>query len=156
MKHLILIWIIVLAWFTANVTADTIYKWTDAQGVQRFSNEPPPDSVKTFDTIKSVNPPTQTQEPERQRRSSYDSMVESASSQADQLRKQRVSRENAAEINRQEVANQQRKAEIESKRRELEGEIAEIQKRAVSPTYPKGMKEAQIQKIQEQIDQLEK
>ena len=136
------------------VQADTIYSWTDDQGVQRFSNEPPTEGVE-YKTFQSQSTQAQTQPSENQRRPSYDEMVQKASEQSRQLEQQRKAEaaERAREAKRQ--AEAQRKEKIRARRRQLEDRIKSIKNRALGPHFTQGMKEAQIEEIKKQIEALE-
>ena len=131
--------------------ADTIYTWTDHDGTQHYSNTPPPEDIKQFKVLES----TETSENSPARRPGYDRMVQQSTAEAERLEQQRRDREKVLENERKRADRIRRKAQIESKRQELEQKIEAIQKRAVSPSFPQGMKAAQIQHIQNQIKQLE-
>jgi hypothetical protein len=139
----------------ANVSSDTIYSWTDNKGVQQYSNEPPPEGVKNFKTIDSQAIPPNSPEASDQRRPSYDQMVRQASQAADQMELQRKAQAAARAAERKRLAEERRKAKIQAERSRLLKQIEAIKNRAVSRTYPMGMKEAQIDKIKKQIDALE-
>ncbi|MGD8846667.1 MAG: hypothetical protein PVI54_14195, partial [Desulfobacteraceae bacterium] len=95
-------------------------------------------------------------EPDDKRRSDYDQMVEQASREADAAREKR--RKEAAEkaAEKERLLEEQRKERIKAERKQLEEQIEAIKRRAVSPTYPNGMKQAQINALVEKINQLEK
>jgi hypothetical protein len=42
---------VVLLFWVVNSYADRLYTWTDAEGVTHITQEPPPDTAKTVDTI---------------------------------------------------------------------------------------------------------
>jgi hypothetical protein len=139
-----------------TVGAETIYTWKDKDGVMRFSNGSPPEDVKEYKIVESTPPNSSTVEPNDSRRSNYDKMVEQASREADAARKKRIKEaaEKAAEKER--LLEEQRKERIKAERKQLEEQIKAIKRRAVSPTYPNGMKQAQINALVEKIKQLEK
>jgi hypothetical protein len=138
----------------SNATSDTIYTWTDAKGIQRFSNTPP-QGVENYKQIESQAVRPDSPEASDQRRSSYDQMVQHATEEYRQLDQQRRAKEAARIAKEKRLAEKRRQAKIESERRRLLEQIEAIKNRAVSPTYPQGMKQAQIDKIQKQIDALE-
>jgi hypothetical protein len=71
------------------------------------------------------------------------------------MEQQRRDREAHARRLKQKAAEERRKAEIQARRAELEKQIKAVKRRAVSPTYSQGMKNARIRELQQQIDQLE-
>ncbi len=138
-----------------TVSADTIYSWSDEQGVQRFSNRPPPEGIENFQTFESQASPPQTRSPDNERRSSYDQMVQQASDEARQLESRREAEAAARAEEEKRLAEAQRKEKIQAQRSLLEQQIESINKRALGPTYTQGMKQAQIDKIKKQIEALE-
>ncbi len=129
--------------------AETIYTWTDAEGTKRFSNSPPPEGVKTFQK-QTVRPSDDATQSPGQRRSSFDRMVENATAESNQLEQRRQAAKAAAQ---QREAEMEQKQQDDARRKHLEEQIEAIRKRGLSPTYSKGMRDAQIKKIQQQIDQ---
>lgn len=139
----------------AIVSADTIYTWTDEQGVKRFSNHAPPEGIENFQTLESQPLPSQTPNAADERRSSYDQMVKQASDEAQQLERQREAEAAARAEENKRLAEAQRNEKIEAQRSQLEQQIESINKRALGPTFTQGMKQAQIDKIKKQIQALE-
>ena len=137
------------------VSADSIYTWTDENGVQRFSNDPP-SGVENYQRIESQGIRPDSPEADDKRRSSYDQMVQQALHDTQQMEQQGKAEEAARAAEEKRLAEQRRQAEIQSERNRLLQQIEAIKNRAVSPTFPMGMKQAQIDKIQKQIDALEK
>ena len=84
--------------------ADTIYTWTDQNGAQRYSNEPPPEHVKAFKRIETPTAPANTPMPGSRRRPGYDRMVEKSASEADQLERQRQLKDSATESEKRRMA----------------------------------------------------
>jgi hypothetical protein len=140
----------------ANVSSDTIYTWTDANGVQRFSSDPPPEGVGNYQQIESEDVPADSTDASDRRRPSYDRMVQQALQEARQLEQQRNAEAAARAAEEKRIAEERRQAKIQAERSRLLQQIEAIKIRAVSPTYPPGMKQAQIDKIMKQIDTLEK
>ena len=139
----------------ATVSADTIYRWTDEQGVQRFSNAPPPEGIENFQTFESQASAAQSPKAADERRSSYDQMVKQASDEARQLERQREADAAARAEEKKRQAEARRKEKIQAQRSLLEQQIESINKRALGPTYTQGMKKAQIDKIKKKIEMLE-
>jgi len=155
MKSAIAIIILLCAGVIPAAYGDTVYTWTDHDGTQRYSNAPPPEGVTQFKRIETPETPENTPGTGSKRRPGYDRMVEKSATEADRLEQQRKYREKAMQEKKRRMAESRRKSQIQSQRQKLEDTIATIKKRAVSPTYPQGMKEAQIREIQKQIKQLE-
>jgi hypothetical protein len=155
MKTIMVLSITLSLLLVATVSADTIYGWTDEQGVQRFSNDPPPEGIENFEKFDSQTPPSQYEKDAHERRSSYDQMVQKASVEKQQLEHQREAEAAAQAAEKKRIAEAQRKEKIQSERNRLDQQIEAINKRALGPTYTQGMKQAQIDRIKKQIDALE-
>lgn len=150
-----IIFISLTAWLVLlgnTVLADTIYTWTDADGVKRYSNSQPPENAENVQKIQEVQYDDGGADRNRQE---YDRMVKDASREADrQLEEQaRKKARQAAAKQRQEEA--QKAQHIDEERAKLMKEIAAIQNRGYSTTFTKGMKDNLIKEVQEKIDQLE-
>ncbi len=155
MKTIMALIIAISALFAAVVPADTIYRWTDEQGVQRFSNDPPPEGIEKFKKSETQASPPQNRSTVEERRPGYDQMVRQASAEARQLEHQRKAEAAAEASEKKRLAEAQRKQKIQAERNLLEQQIEAIKNRALSPTFPPGMKQAQIDKIKKQIEALE-
>ncbi len=147
----------IIVWLMAAAPsgAGTIYTWTDKDGNKRFSNEPPPEGVTEYQVQTMPSSATSAETPGQNRRPEYDRMVEEAKAERRQLEQERKAAEAAKAAERKRQAELERQSRIDAQRKELEREIEAIRNRALSPTFSKGMQEAQIKAIQEQIDQLE-
>lgn len=156
MKKTILLILVVSLVLPLTIGSETIYTWKDKDGVMRFSNGSPPEDVKEYKIVESAPPSSNALEPDDKHRSSYDQMVEQASKEADasQEKRKKEAAENAAE--RERVLEEQRNARIKAEREQLEAQIEAIKRRAVSPTFPNGMKQAQIDALNKKIEALEK
>jgi hypothetical protein len=139
----------------ANSSSKTIYSWTDENGVQRFSDHSPPEGVANFKQFESPSIPPDSPEATDERRPSYDQMVRRASQNAQRMEQQRKAEAAARAAEEKRLAEKRRQAKIKAERNRLLQQIEAIRNRALSPTFPQGMKEAQIDKIQKQIDALE-
>lgn len=143
-----------LSFLFVNVgLAGTIYTWTDADGVRRYSNAQPPEGAENVQTIDEVQSKQHNTEQVRQE---YDRMVEEASQEADrhfeeQAEKQAKARE-AARQREQEKHRQQ----LEQKRQELQQELESIRNRGLSTTFSAGQKEYLMKQVQDQIDRIDK
>lgn len=145
---------IALLWHPITVYADTIYSWKGKDGTLKFSDEPPPEDVTEYQTTVSDVTGGSDQAPGNERRSSYDIMVQKATRESDQLRKERQERAATQAAEKERVAEEKRKARIAAERKRLEQQIEAIKGRAVSPTYPNGMKQAQINALKKEIEKL--
>jgi len=91
-----------------------------------------------------------------QRRTSYDQMVESTVRETNAAEAKREEEEAARTAEKALQAEKQRQASIQVERVRLKQQIETIKNRAVSPTYPNGMKQAQIEAITREIEKLAK
>ena len=151
----IMVLVLAIGVFSAtNATSGTVYTWTDANGVQRFSNDPP-DNVENYQRIESEDVRPDSPQSSDKRRSGYDRMVDQAVQESRRLEQERKAKEAAQAEEEKRLAEEHRQEKIKAERSRLLEQIEAIKNRAVSPTYPLGMKQAQINKIMKQIDALE-
>jgi len=145
---LILIFLIAL-----TAQAETLYKWVDEKGVQRFSNQPPPEDVDSYETIEGVPESDSSEQGERE---SYRSMMERV--EEENRRSQFLERQKAKERAQEEKrkVEAEREKRISGERQRLEQQIDAINKRALGPKFTEGMRRAQIEEIQKKIEALEK
>ena len=132
--------------------AGTIYTWTDADGVRRYSNTEPPEGVDGVEIIDEIQGDYSDDDSAR---SEYDRMVEKASQEADEhFAEQEKEKARAAEAEKQrrQAAQEDR---IAAERQKLQAEIDAIDARGLGPTFSAGQKAAMIKAIQEKIDRLE-
>jgi len=138
--------------FGSTVFADTIYTWTDADGVKRYSNSQPPEDVENVQTIQEI---PYDQRGDDQNRREYNRMVEDASNSADRhFEEQADKKAQETEARRQQQLEAQARR-IEQERAKLQKEIDDIQGRGLSPTFSAGQKAYLIKQVQERINQLE-
>lgn len=154
LKIILAVTMVALQWMPYSAFADTIYSWKGQDGTLRFSSEPPPEGVTEYQATSSqvtdaINPSS-----ENKRRPSYDAMVEKASQEADQSRQERLDREAAQAAEEKRIAEKKRQERIQTERKRLEKQIEAVKQRAVSPTYPNGMKQAQIEALTKKIEKL--
>lgn len=154
MKAIIVLALAIGLLSAANAASETIYTWTDANGVQRFSNDPP-ENINNYQRIETRDQRPDSPDAGNKRRDSYDRMVRQATQETRELEFERRAKEAARAAEEKRLAEERRQAEIKAERSRLMEQIQAIKNRAVSPTYPLGMKQAQIDKIQKQIDTLE-
>lgn len=135
-----------------TVVADTIFTWTDADGVKRFSNSQPPEDVENVQTIREIQADPDGADRNRQE---FERMAEQAGREADRhFEEQAEKKARAAEAERQQQLDAlDRKIEVERAR--LQQEIAAIDGRGLGPNFTTGMKDNLIGQIQEKIDRLE-
>ncbi|MEJ2660873.1 MAG: DUF4124 domain-containing protein [Desulfobacteraceae bacterium] len=154
MKTIIVLALAIGLLSATNASSD-IYTWTDDNGVQRFGNDPP-ENVENYQRIESKDVRPDSSDASDKRRSSYDRMVEQANQETRRLNQESRAKEAARVAEEKRLEEQRRQAKIKVERERLLDQIEAIKNRAVSPTYPPGMKQAQIDKIQKQINALEK
>ena len=155
MKAIGLISVCLLLCLATPAAAGTIYSWTDADGKQRFSDQPPPDTVKEFKTIQTAPGASGQSNSPAERRSSYDQMVEDARQESRQTEQKRREEAEARALQEKREAEAQRKARTEPERQRIKKEIQELEKRGLSPTFSQGMKQARIEKLREQLKKLD-
>lgn len=132
------------------VNADTIYTWTDEEGVRRFSDQPPAEAADV-QTI-AAEPPASA---DPGARDSYLRMLEEAEQDRRRLEAQREQEAAEAASKAEEEARARRQARIDAERERLQRQIDELNKRMLGPYFSQGMRQAQIDAIQEKIDALE-
>ena len=156
MKAIRLISICLLLCLAPPAAAGTIFSWVDADGEQRFSDQPPPNTVKEFKTIQTAPNASDPLNSPTERRSSYDQMVENARQESQQTEQKRREEAEARALQEKREAEAQHKARTEPERQRINKKIQELEKRALSPTFSLGMKQAQIAKLRKQLKQLDK
>ena len=137
--------------FVPPAYADTIYIWTDENGVKHYSNSQPPEDVDQVNTIEGIQYDDTS---DKQYREAYDRMVNDAAREADRHFEENAQKEAQrieAERQKEQDAYNQR---IAAERARLLKEIEELKSRGYGPTFTKGMQDNQIRRIQEQLDQL--
>ena len=108
--------------------ADNIYIWTDEKGVKRFSDQPPPVSVDTYETVEGAPAASGSQT-----RNDFEKMVEDVKQenrQAEIRREQEAAREKA-EAERK--AAEQKEARTAAERARLQQQIDQLNNRGLSP-----------------------
>lgn len=145
---------VVLSVLLANVVAaGTIYRWTDVDGVQRYSNAHPPEGAENVTTIDEVQGDQTSGDQIRQE---YDRMVEEASQEADRHFEEQAERKSKARQAAQQQKQENHTQQLEQKRQQLQKEIEAIQNRGLSRTFSEGQKEYLIKQIQDKIDQIDR
>jgi hypothetical protein len=155
MKKAALLIIISMLLIPSFPGAETIYTWKGRDGAKKFSNEPPPEDVKDYKTIETLDTETENPDSEGLRRSSFDQMVQQASKKADASNQRRIKETAEKAQEQQRIAQEKQTARRQAERKRLESQIEAIEGRAVSRTYPNGMKQAQIEALRKEIEKLE-
>jgi flagellar biosynthesis GTPase FlhF len=140
------------AMLVSGAMAGTIYTWTDADGVKRYSNAQPPEgaeNVKTIDEVQSR------QDDNSQIRQEYDRMVDEASQEADQHFEKQSEKKARARDTEKQRGKEQRNQQLEQERQKLLKEIDALRNRGLSATFSEGQREYLIKQIQDQIDQID-
>lgn len=132
--------------------AGTIYTWTDADGVKRYSNSQPPEYARDVQTIEEVDTSQQGDDLQRQE---FDRMAEEAGKEADRhFEEQAEKKAQEAEADRQQQLEDQNQR-IEEELSKLQKEIDDLKGRGLGPTFSAGMRDNQINLVQKKIDLLE-
>lgn len=132
--------------------AGTIYTWTDADGVKRYSNSQPPEDAQNVQTIDEVE--YDETEADSSRRE-FDRMVEEASEEADRHFDQQARQKARQDAKRERSQKEARAQQISEEKARLMNEIEAIQNRALGPNFTQGMRDNLVRQLQEKIDQLE-
>ena len=132
---------------------ESIYTWTDNNGVKRFSDRPPED-IKHHDTIRIPQEQSEYGKPAGDRRPEYDQMIENIRQEKQLTEQERIQAgaDRAAEEKRNEDVR--KKERIEAERRQLQEKIDDLKKRPVGRTYSQSLKNARIEEIEKQLDRL--
>jgi hypothetical protein len=99
MMRLLILLTLLWVWWADPVSAD-IYRWTDANGVMHFSNEPPPAGAKVLDKIEETP---------------YDANAD----------RERIKEERRYRIEREKLELEERKAELAVREREAQLKLEE-------------------------------
>ena len=142
--------------FAGISSAETVYFWTDENGVRHFSNTGAPDDVDDVGSVAgSVSPPATEEpgegpeEPMEQPPGANEQEATQADS-PDSGASPATAREQFENAQRDQVA---RKTEAE--RRRLQDEIAQIEGRSLSRTFTEGMRAARLDPLKEQLALLD-
>jgi len=125
---------------------DTIYIWTDKNGVNRFSDQPPTD-VEKFETVDGAAANTEVEN--RQGLQQMFDQVERENREAEQRRAEEAA---AAKAEAERKAQAAREARIKAERDRLQQQIDALDNRALSSTFTQGMRDNQIKALRKQID----
>lgn len=139
--------------FGSTLAYATIYTWTDANGVKRYSNSQPPENAKNVQTLEEThaNPGS-----EERNREAYDRMVQDASKSADRQFEQQAQKKAREEAARQKKQQKELAQRVARERERLQKKIDAIDGRGLGPTFTAGMKANLIKQVQDQIDRLER
>jgi len=144
---------VVMFWVCPCLAGESIYTWTDKNGVKRFSDRQP-DDVKHYDTIRISPDQSEFGAPAGDSRPEYDRMIENIR-QEKQLTEQehtQAGADRAAEEKRGEDAR--KKERIEAERKQLQEKIDDLKKRPTGRAYSQSLKNARIEEIEKQLDKL--
>lgn len=157
MRSITILLIIIFGFLlNSNSYADTIYSWTDKNGVKKFSNTSPEEDVEHFEVIEEMpllqtgNTNSQTgeeetgdggQEPEIENRTSVFSTIE-----------KQVQPQETENINRDEGLN----IKIQTEKKRLQEEIDRIDKLAVGKNFSLPRKNSMMKDLQDKLELLEK
>ncbi|MBI5063012.1 MAG: DUF4124 domain-containing protein [Desulfatitalea sp.] len=145
MRNCIIATLIVLL-LTIPAFGDTIYIWTDKNGVKRFSDQPPAD-VEKFETVQGEK--AGAQDENREGLQQMFNQVEQENREAEQRRAESEAERKAAAEHKAEA---EKEARIKAQRDRLQQQIDALNKRGLSSTFTQGMRDNQIQELRKQID----
>ena len=134
-------------------SAGTIYTWTDADGVRRYSNAQPPEGVENVRTLDEVEYEGGAEDDSRRRE--FERMVEEASEEADRHFDQQARQKARQDAQRKQSEKQARNQLTAEEKARLMNEIEALQNRALGPNFTQGMRENLIRQLREKLDQLE-
>ncbi len=121
MKQLLLLLTLLWVWWAYPVSAD-IYRWTDANGVMHFSNEPPPAGAKVLnkveETAHDADADRQRIEAERRYR------LEREKVELEGRKSELASRERAAQLNLEEANRRMQQAQQQQQQAQQQKEQA--------------------------------
>ncbi len=155
MKKAILSMIVLWLWAAPMSGAETIYTWTDSNGIQRYSTHQPPEGIRDYKKIESPTPSPEASKATEKSRDSYNRMVEEARQESKQRELKRKQEDAARTKKERQKAEAEKQARIQAQRELLEKQIEALENRALSPTYSSGMRQAQIDELRNQIKKLE-
>ncbi len=139
---------LIVLFSTGILNAQTVYEWTDENGVRHFSNTgAPPDAEAVGTTAEKVAPPA-VEEQEAQEAAGEENEVLSNAPPSGSP--SQTVRERAEEAQREQVAKR-----AEDERQRLQNEISQIEQRGLSRTFTEGMRANQLQPLREQLALLD-
>lgn len=143
--------IVICLIFAGGVGADSVYSWTDENGVRVFSDTPPDASVKDLTETEKI----ETDEAkEQQSKENYNRMVKQANQQSEE-EFEAVQEKNARiKAEQQENKDHALKQKIDAEMQRLEAEIVKIQSRGLGPNFTQGMKDNLTNQVQEKMAEL--
>lgn len=143
---------ITLLFVSSIALAGTIYTWTDADGVKRYSNSQPPEDAENVESVEEIQ---NDEQQANQQRQEYDTMVKEAGEDADRHFEEQAEKETQEAEEKRQAELAERTRQIIEEQARLSQEIADIENRALSPTYTMGMKNNQIEQLKKKIAELE-
>jgi Domain of unknown function (DUF4124) len=153
MRRITLLGLIGLSFLLVPMVVNaTIYTWTDANGVKRYSNSAPPEDARNVQKIDEIH---SDQNADERNREAYDRMVEDASRGADQQFEQQAEKKALEAGARQEQEKTEKAQRVERERDRLQKQIDAIEGRGLGPNFTAGMKANLVKQVQDRIDRLE-
>ena len=136
---------------TGMIHAETVYYWTDENGVRHFSNTGAPAEIDEVGTkAGQVSPPNPQEQVEQVEQEAAGQQEEALSEAPTPASSPPSVREQAEQAQRDRVS---RRAEEERQR--LQDEISQIEQRSLSRTFTEGMRATQLQPLKEQLALLD-
>ncbi|MCP4746535.1 MAG: DUF4124 domain-containing protein [Desulfobacteraceae bacterium] len=140
----------------SSALSETLYLWVDDAGVKHYTNHPPPEGAKLLEKKTQDTPETQQRRDTSIHRESFEHMADQAQEEFLKLDQERKLKELERQKKLKQLAEKKRQAEIDAQTSIIKKEIKKIENRALSPTFSQGMKDNLIQKLQKELDQLQK
>ncbi len=131
--------------------AGTIYTWTDADGVKRYSDTAPPDGAQN---VRAIDEFQSSQDNGNRARQEYERMVEEANQEANRHFEEQAEKKARAREDEQNREAAKRRQRLERECQKLQQELESIQNRGLSPTFSAGQKEYLTGQVQEKIDKI--
>lgn len=143
--------VVATAVFFKPVFSENIYIWTDADGVRRFSDVPPPSEIQEFTTTNEIQ-----SDPDEinQAQDEYDRLMQQVNQESEQRAREESERK-AREVEVQKSQEMAKQAvRVFAERERLEKEMNAIDQRGLSSTFGPGQKAALMEAVQKKMDLL--
>lgn len=132
---------------------ESIYTWTDKNGIKRFSDRLPVE-VKHYDTIRIPADGAEYGEQAEGSRQEYDRMIKDIRQETQQIKQEHIQGEADRAAEKKRDADASQKERVEAERKQLQEKVDTLKKRPTGRTYSQSLKNAQIKEIEKQLDKL--
>ncbi len=152
------VWLAALAvlCYAAISSAETVYYWTDENGVRHFSNTGAPDDVEEVGSVAGSTSPTESDVPADAPEGSSEPPPtanepdDTLAGTPDPDEAPLTARERAEQTQQDRMARR-----AENERRRLQDEIAQVEGRSLSRTFTEGMRDNLLAPLKEQLALLD-